>query len=194
MRRAYDRMTSPASVGAKPRPSFLKHWFTELLLQSTNLLAHRRLRPAHPLSCPVEATQVLGGYQHTQDSHIQIGSIHNSIFRNCQIDTVEHLGLIRKDQKRRCRSTPALWCNCQSGTGFRSGPLAFSSTRHGRVTGQFSAFGRGRLARGCSRLLVDTPLGVAELCSEMCFLSHESWRVVLVNTTQELIKDREVTE
>ena len=39
-----------------------------------------------------------------------------------------------------------------------------------------------------SRLLIDTPLAVAELCSEMRFLSHESLRIVLVNTDQELIK------
>ena len=39
-----------------------------------------------------------------------------------------------------------------------------------------------------SPLLIDTPLAVAELCAEMRFLSHESLRVVLINTKQELIK------
>jgi DNA repair protein RadC len=39
-----------------------------------------------------------------------------------------------------------------------------------------------------TRLNIDTPLAVAELCSEMRFLSHESLRVVLLNTKQELIK------
>ncbi len=39
-----------------------------------------------------------------------------------------------------------------------------------------------------SRLAIDTPLAVAELCSEMRFLSHESLRVILLNTKQELIK------
>jgi DNA repair protein RadC len=38
-----------------------------------------------------------------------------------------------------------------------------------------------------SRLLIDTPLAVAELSAEMRFLSHESLRVVLVNTEPELI-------
>jgi DNA repair protein RadC len=39
-----------------------------------------------------------------------------------------------------------------------------------------------------SRLLIDTPLAVAELCAKTRFLSHESLRVVLLNTKQELIK------
>jgi DNA repair protein RadC len=39
-----------------------------------------------------------------------------------------------------------------------------------------------------SRLVIDTPLAVAELCAEMRFLSHESLRVILLNTKQELIK------
>ncbi|MBV8812921.1 MAG: JAB domain-containing protein [Verrucomicrobia bacterium] len=39
-----------------------------------------------------------------------------------------------------------------------------------------------------SRLLMDTPLAVTELCAEMRFLSHKSLRVVLVNTKQEPIK------
>ena len=39
-----------------------------------------------------------------------------------------------------------------------------------------------------TRLLIDTPLAVAELCAEMRFLSHESLRVILLNTKQELIK------
>jgi len=39
-----------------------------------------------------------------------------------------------------------------------------------------------------TRLVIDTPLAVAELCAEMPFLSHESLRVILLNTKQELIK------
>jgi DNA repair protein RadC len=39
-----------------------------------------------------------------------------------------------------------------------------------------------------TRLLIDTPLAVAELCAEMRFLSHKSLRVILLNPKQELIK------
>ena len=35
-----------------------------------------------------------------------------------------------------------------------------------------------------SRLLIDTPLAVTELCAEMRFLAHEYLRVVLVNTNR----------
>src|SRR5580658_9042851 len=38
------------------------------------------------------------------------------------------------------------------------------------------------------RLVIDTPLAVADLCAEMRFLSHESLRVILLNTKQQLIK------
>jgi DNA repair protein RadC len=39
-----------------------------------------------------------------------------------------------------------------------------------------------------TRLLIHTPLAVAELCAEMRFLSHEFLRVIPLNTKQELIK------
>jgi DNA repair protein RadC len=37
-------------------------------------------------------------------------------------------------------------------------------------------------------LVIDNPLAIAELCSEMRFLDRESLRVVLLNTKQHLIK------
>jgi DNA repair protein RadC len=45
-----------------------------------------------------------------------------------------------------------------------------------------------------TRLLIDTPLAVANLCTEMRFLSHESLRVILLNTKQELIKVASVSQ
>ena len=39
-----------------------------------------------------------------------------------------------------------------------------------------------------SQLVIDTPLAVAELCTEMRFLSYESLKVILLNTKQQLIK------
>jgi DNA repair protein RadC len=45
-----------------------------------------------------------------------------------------------------------------------------------------------------SQLVIDTPLAVAELCAEMRFLSHESLRVILLNTKQQLIKVVSVSE
>jgi DNA repair protein RadC len=37
-------------------------------------------------------------------------------------------------------------------------------------------------------LTIDSPLAIAELCSEMRFLDRESLRVVLLNAKQHLIK------
>jgi DNA repair protein RadC len=44
------------------------------------------------------------------------------------------------------------------------------------------------------RRTLEDPLAVAELCSEMRFLSHESLRVVLLNTKQQLIKIATVSQ
>jgi DNA repair protein RadC len=44
------------------------------------------------------------------------------------------------------------------------------------------------------QLTIDNPLSIADLCSEMRFLSHESLRVVLLDTKQQLIKVVSVAE
>jgi len=36
--------------------------------------------------------------------------------------------------------------------------------------------------------LIESPLAVASICAEMRLLSHESLRIILLNTKQELIK------
>jgi DNA repair protein RadC len=43
-------------------------------------------------------------------------------------------------------------------------------------------------------LVIDNPLAIAELCSEMRFLDRESLRVVLLNTKQQLIKVTTVSQ
>jgi DNA repair protein RadC len=43
-------------------------------------------------------------------------------------------------------------------------------------------------------LTIDSPLAIAELCSEMRFLDRESLRVVLLNTKQHLIKVATVSQ
>jgi hypothetical protein len=45
-----------------------------------------------------------------------------------------------------------------------------------------------------SQLVIDNLLAVANLCAEMRFLSHESSRVILLNTKQQLIKVVSVSE
>src|SRR6266481_4128693 len=43
-------------------------------------------------------------------------------------------------------------------------------------------------------LVIDNPLAIAELCSEMRFLDRESLRVVLLNAKQQLMKVVSVSE
>jgi DNA repair protein RadC len=45
-----------------------------------------------------------------------------------------------------------------------------------------------------SKLVIDTPLAVANLCAEMRFLCHESLRVILLDTRQQLIKVVSISE
>jgi DNA repair protein RadC len=104
------------------------------------------------------------------------------------LDTVEHLGLILKDQDKAVTllkhfgSIPNLArASVQDLSAFLSRDKAaqlVSSLRLAAVA----------LREERTRLVIDTPLAVAELCTEMLFLSHESLRVILLNTKQELIK------
>jgi DNA repair protein RadC len=45
-----------------------------------------------------------------------------------------------------------------------------------------------------SDLVIDSPQAIADLCSEMRFLSHESLRVVLLNAKQHLVKVVSISE
>jgi DNA repair protein RadC len=104
------------------------------------------------------------------------------------LDSVEHLGLILGSQKQanalleHFGSLPVLArASVEELLPFLSRSKALrlvSSLRMGAVA----------LREERSRLLIDTPLAVADLCAEMRFLSHESLRVVLLNTKQQLIK------
>ena len=104
------------------------------------------------------------------------------------LDTVKHLGLILKDQNKAVTllkhfgSIPNLArASVQDLSAFLSSEKAaqlVSSLRLAAVA----------LREERTRLVIDTPLAVAELCAEMRFLSHESLRVILLNTKQELIK------
>jgi DNA repair protein RadC len=104
------------------------------------------------------------------------------------LDTVEHLGLILKDQNKALTLLNHFGsianlarASVQDLPDFLSRDKAaqlVSSLRLAAVA----------LREERKRLVIDTPLAVSELCAEMRFLSHESLRVILVNTKQELIK------
>jgi DNA repair protein RadC len=104
------------------------------------------------------------------------------------LDSVEHLGLILGSQKQanalleHFGSLPVLArASVEELLPFLSRSKALrlvSSLRMGAVA----------LREERQSLTLDNPLPVAELCSEMRFLSHESLRVVLLNAKQQLLK------
>jgi DNA repair protein RadC len=104
------------------------------------------------------------------------------------LDSVEHLGLILGSQKQanalleHFGSLPVLArASVEELLPFLSRSKALrlvSSLRMGAVA----------LREERQSLTLDNPLAVAELCSEMRFLSHESLRVVLLNAKQQLLK------
>jgi hypothetical protein len=75
------------------------------------------------------------------------------------LDTVEHLGLIIKDQKKAAALLQHFGSIANLGRASVQDLLPFLSTRQGRVARQFSALGRGRLARGTLTAPDRYPLG-----------------------------------
>jgi len=101
------------------------------------------------------------------------------------LDTVEHLGLVLNNQSTALSLLEHFGsvarASVQDLSAFLSRDKAaqlVSSLRLAAVA----------LREERSHLVIDAPLAVAELCAEMRFLSHESLRVILLNTKQQLIK------
>jgi DNA repair protein RadC len=110
------------------------------------------------------------------------------------LDTAEHLGLILGSQKQ----ADALLKHFGS-----LPPLARASVEEllpfiprSKALRLVSSLRMGAVALREERqsLVIDNPLAIAELCSEMRFLDRESLRVVLLNTKQQLIKVTTVSQ
>jgi DNA repair protein RadC len=104
------------------------------------------------------------------------------------LDTIEHLGLILGSQK----AADALLKHFGS-----LAVLARASVQEllplisrSKALRLVSSLRMGAVALREERqsLVIDNPLAIAELCSEMRFLDRESLRVVLLNIKQQLIK------
>jgi hypothetical protein len=104
------------------------------------------------------------------------------------LDTVEHLGLILKDQNKAATLLKHFGSIANLARASVQDLSAFLS--HDKAAQLISSLRLAAVAlrEERTRLVIDTPLAVAELCAEMRFLSHESLRVILLNTKQELIK------
>jgi DNA repair protein RadC len=104
------------------------------------------------------------------------------------LDTVEHLGLILKDQNKAATLLEHFGSIANLARASVQDLSAFLSCDKAAQLVSSLRLAAVALREGRTRLLIDTPLAVAELCAEMRFLSHESLRVILLNTKQELIK------
>ncbi|MBV9273660.1 MAG: hypothetical protein JO333_07180 [Verrucomicrobia bacterium] len=104
------------------------------------------------------------------------------------LDTREHLGLIIKDQNKEAALLQHL--GSIANLGRASVQDLLPSLPRDKAAQLVSSLRLAGVALGeeRSRLLMERPLAVTELCAEMRFLSHKSLRVVLVNTKQEPIK------
>jgi DNA repair protein RadC len=104
------------------------------------------------------------------------------------LDTVEHLGLILKDQNKAATLLKHFGSIANLARVSVQDLSAFLSREKAAQLVSSLRLAAVALREERTRLVIDTPLAVAELCTEMRFLSHESLRVILLNTKQELIK------
>src|SRR5260221_10849775 len=110
------------------------------------------------------------------------------------IDTVEHLGLILKDQNKAATLLKHFGSIANLARASVQDLAAFLSCDKAAQLVSSLRLAAVALREERTRLVIDTPLAVAELCAEMRFLSHESLRVILLNTKQELIKVLSVSQ
>jgi DNA repair protein RadC len=104
------------------------------------------------------------------------------------LDTVEHLGLVLNDQSKAVSLLEHFGSVANLTRASVQDLLRFVSPSQAAQLVCALRLAAVALREERSRLLIDTPFAVADLCAEMRFLSHESLRVVLLNTKQQLIK------
>jgi len=104
------------------------------------------------------------------------------------LDSVEHLGLILGDQTKAAALLQNFGSIPQLARASVQELLPFLS--RAKAVRAVSALRLAAVALRQERqqLTIDNPRSIADLCSEMRFLSHESLRVVLLNAKQQLIK------
>jgi DNA repair protein RadC len=104
------------------------------------------------------------------------------------LDTVEYLGLIIKDQNKAAVLLQHFGSIANLARASVQDLLPFLSTHKASQLVSSLRLAAVALREERSQLLIDAPLAVAEHCAEMRFLSHESLRVILLNTKQQLIR------
>ena len=104
------------------------------------------------------------------------------------LNTVEHLGLILKDQNKAATLLKHFGSIANLARASVQDLSAFLSRDKAAQLVSSLRLAAVALREERTQLVIDTPLAVADLCAEMRFLSHESLRVILLNAKQELIK------
>jgi DNA repair protein RadC len=104
------------------------------------------------------------------------------------LDSVEHLGLILGSQKQAAAILKHFGSLSVLARASVDELLAFVS--RSKAFRLISSLRMGAVALREERqsLTIDSPVAIADLCSEMRFLDRESLRVVLLNAKQQLIK------
>lgn len=104
------------------------------------------------------------------------------------LDSVEHLGLILGSQKQAAAILKHFGSLSVLARASVDELLAFVS--RSKAVRLISSLRMGAVALREERqsLTIDSPVAIADLCSEMRFLDRESLRVVLLNAKQQLIK------
>ena len=104
------------------------------------------------------------------------------------LDTVEHLGLVLNNQSTALSLLEHFGSVANLARASVQDLSAFLSRDKAAQLVSSLRLAAVALREERSHLVIDAPLAVAELCAEMRFLSHESLRVILLNTKQQLIK------
>ena len=104
------------------------------------------------------------------------------------LDNVEHLGLILGDQSKASALVQHFGSIHQLSRASVQELLPFVSRNQALRVISALRLAAVALRDERQKLTIDSPLAIADLCSEMRFLDRESLRVVLLNTKQQLIK------
>jgi len=104
------------------------------------------------------------------------------------LDSVEHLGLILGSQKQAAAILKHFGSLSVLARASVDELLAFVSRSKAIRLVSSLRMGAVALREERQSLTIDSPVAIADLCSEMRFLDRESLRVVLLNAKQQLIK------
>jgi DNA repair protein RadC len=127
-------------------------------------------------------------------SHCSSAQERLSTYGSEALDSMEHLGLILGSQKQADALLKHFGSLNQLSRASVDELLPFVSRSKALRLVSSLRMGAVALREERQSLTIDSPLAIADLCSEMRFLDRESLRVVLLNAKQHLIKVATVSQ